>query len=328
MTSLAIIQPKPGIGDLIWHLPFIRAIAAASPGRKGTLLIPASSHAQELLVAEPAIERTLYFRHHGSELQRGFNLARLTLMLRQLDCDTIWILDRTTRPAFAAMLARIPRRIGYGFGRQRWFITNPGLDRSLDRAEPLEWIKALLAMMDVPCPSTEPSLHLPAEMVVEVGRRYAGRPRPWIVVALGASSPLKDWPLGYWAEFIRALRQRTSGTLFLIGGAPQMERATGLIVQSAGAPSVNACDLAVIEAAALLRQSDLFVGPDSGPMNLAAAVGVPAFGLFGATRVLSHAKFVHVILPDDGGPPRPGGMELISPGQVLDRIASLIGGER
>jgi heptosyltransferase II len=27
----AVIQVKPGIGDVIWHLPFIRAIAAATP---------------------------------------------------------------------------------------------------------------------------------------------------------------------------------------------------------------------------------------------------------------------------------------------------------
>ena len=54
------------------------------------------------------------------------------------------------------------------------------------------------------------------------------------------------------------------------------------------------------EAAALLRLADLFVGPDSGPMNLAVAGATPAFVLFGSTPVLDYSRFIHAIEPDDG----------------------------
>jgi heptosyltransferase-2 len=141
------------------------------------------------------------------------------------------------------------------------------------------------------------------------------------VVGLGASHPAKDWPTPCWETFIGALRDRLHGTVFLIGGPGQMERARRLIASTAGAPAANACDLTVIEAAALLRQATLFVGPDSGPMNLAIAVNTPAIGLFGATPVLLHARYVHVVLPDDGRHQSPDGMQRISPGRVLARIA-------
>jgi heptosyltransferase II len=75
-----------------------------------------------------------------------------------------------------------------------------------------------------------------------------------------------------------------------------------------------------MEAAALLQQADLFVGADSGPMNLAAAVGTPAFGLFGPTPVLTYSRFIHAILPDDGGAPMPDRVERIAAGAVLVRI--------
>ena len=74
-----------------------------------------------------------------------------------------------------------------------------------------------------------------------------------------------------------------------------------------------------LDAAALLNEADVFVGPDSGPMNLAVAVGTPAFGLFGATRVLNHSRFIHPILPDDGRVSLDG-MRRISPGNVLARV--------
>jgi len=51
VTPTAVIQVKRGIGDVIWHLPYVRAIAAAEPGGAVTFLSPATSHAKELLQA-------------------------------------------------------------------------------------------------------------------------------------------------------------------------------------------------------------------------------------------------------------------------------------
>jgi ADP-heptose:LPS heptosyltransferase len=68
-----------------------------------------------------------------------------------------------------------------------------------------------------------------------------------------------------------------------------------------------------------LRLADLFVGPSSGPLNLAVAGGTEAFGLFGSTPVLTYSKFIHAIVPDGG--PSPGGMQRIAPAQVLKHIA-------
>jgi len=54
--------------------------------------------------------------HAGSELQRGIILIRLVALLRRQRLKSIWILDRTIRPALAAALAGIPERIGLGLG--------------------------------------------------------------------------------------------------------------------------------------------------------------------------------------------------------------------
>jgi heptosyltransferase-2 len=320
LTSTVVIQPKQGIGDVIWHLPFIQAIAAASPGGTVTFLTLPSTHAKELLAAEPCVAETLYFESRGSVSARALNLLRLTTMLRQLQCETIWILDRTSRPAFAALAAGIPNRIGLGLGRQRWFITNPGIDRKLRHAWPIEWLSALMEAMNIPCGGAKPALKLSPALVAAIGRRYENCPRPWSVLALGATSPARDWPTSHWAAFIGALRARTRGTVFLIGGLPQRERAGQLIADTAGASAVNACDLTVIEAAALMHHAKFFVGPDSGPMNLAVAVDTQAFGLFGASAVLIHARYVNAIAPDDGRGPSLDGMQRISPGRVLAQI--------
>jgi heptosyltransferase-2 len=318
MSSTVIIQTKQGIGDSIWHLPFIRAIAAYA-GESVTVLALPSTHARELYQAEPAVAQTLYFENRGSELIRGVQLIRLIRMLRGLACRTVWILDRSARPALAAMLAGIPDRFGVGFGRQRWFITNAGIDQRFYHAMPIEWLKALMEAMQIPCPTTEPNLVLPSALVAEIGARFAALTRPWIAVGLGASHPDKDWPDAHWIEFLDGLRRR-SGTIVLIGGQSQARRAASLIEQTTGAPAINACGLAIMESTALISHADIFIGPDSGPMNLAAAVGTHALGLFGATPVLGYSRFIHPILPDDGSTLASDGMRRISPGRVIAQL--------
>jgi heptosyltransferase II len=316
VTPSAVIQVKPGIGDVIWHLPFTRAIAAAAPDGQVTFFAPPTSAAQDLLAAEPRIAATIYFQHAGSELQRGINLIRLVTLLRRHRPQAIWVLDRTIRPALAAALAGIPKRIGLGLGSQSAFITNAGIGQEHFHDHPIDWLRALMAAMKVPLSSTEPDLALPPAVVAAVEKKFAHLARPWLVLGMGASHPDKDWPDAAWREFLAGLK--TSGTVFLIGGPANAPRAEKFMA-AAAIPAINACDLPLIEAAALLRLADLFVGPSSGPLNLAAAGCTEAFGLFGSTPVLTYSKFIHAIVPEGG--PCPGGMARIAPARVLEEIA-------
>ncbi len=315
----AVIQVKPGIGDVIWHLPFIRAVAAATPGGRVTFLAPPTSGAKELLAAEASVGETLYFEHGGSELRRGLNQLRLAALLRRNQFRSIWILDRTIRPALAALLAGIPERVGLGLGPQSLLITNPGIDRSHFHDHPIDWLRALMTAMAIALPSTEPELRLASATLAAVGDKFKRAARPWLALGIGASHPDKDWPDAYWTEFLRLVRRRAAGTIFLVGGRANFTRSENFIAGSGGAPAVNACDLTLTEAAALLRLADLFVGPSSGPMNLAAAGGTDAFGLFGSTPVPTYSKFIHAIEPPDGQ--ARDGMLRIAPAQAMEQIA-------
>jgi heptosyltransferase-2 len=176
--------------------------------------------------------------------------------------------------------------------------------------------------MNVPLPTTEPALPVPAATLANIAEKYQSRLRPWIVLGLGGSHPDKDWSDIRWLEFLAKLRRRFDGTVFLIGGAQNHARADGLIEHTSGTAAVNACDRTLIEAVALLRLADLFIGTDSGPMNLAVAAETDAFALFGATPVLKYSKFIHPIVPEGG--PSPGGMKRIAPAAVLEQVAPLL----
>lgn len=319
VTAFAVIQVKPGIGDTLWHLPFVRAIAAAAPGGKVTFLAPPSSLARELLIAEPSVAEVLYFAHGGNELARGLNLIRLARLLRSRRFRRIYILDRTTRPAVAARLAGIPERIGIGLGAQQSWITNAGIDRRYFHEHPIGWLTQLMASEGLPLASTEPDLPVPLEALADIDRRFGHLPRPWLVLALGASHADKDWPDEHWRVLLQELSRKARATIIMIGGASWGSRADRIFVE-AGVEAINACDLSIMKAAALLKRADLFGGADSGALNLAAAVGTEAYGLFGLTPALQYSRHIHVVrASDDSSQARP--MRDIAPDRLLAVLA-------
>jgi len=323
MTDTAVIQVKPGLGDTIWHLPFVRAIATHSPKGRVVFLSPPTSLARELLAAEPAVSEVAYFRHGGNELERGLNLIRLVRLLRSYRFRQIWILDRTTRPAVAARLAGISKRIGLGLGAQRFWITNPGINRKYFHAFPIDWLKQLMIAQGVPLSSTEPNLTVSDAARAAIDARFGALPRPWLVLGTGASHPSKEWLESHWQRLLHLLRPQFAGTVFLIGGPALAPRAMRLI-EASDSGAVNACDLPVMQSAALLKRADLYAGPDSGPLNLAAAVGTRAIGLFGETPPLRYTQFIEVLRADDGGT---SPVERIAPERLLallqERLASI-----
>ncbi len=116
--------------------------------------------------------------------------------------------------------------------------------------------------------------------------------RPVLAVSVGTKVQSKDWGRENW----RALLERLGGlyghyTLALMGAAEESEASEFAArgwQTSAGAasPVINLCGrLTPRESAACFAQARLFLGHDSGPMHLAAAVGTPCVVLFAARNI-------------------------------------------
>jgi heptosyltransferase-2 len=132
-----------------------------------------------------------------------------------------------------------------------------------------------MAETKVPLPSTEADLPLPPAVSAAIREQFASCARPSIVLGIGASHPDKDWSDAAWIRFSCEPAYTGHGVSHRRSG----ECAAAFIAATGAERTINACGLRLIEAAALLRLADLFVGPSSGPLNLAAAGGTDAFGL-------------------------------------------------
>ena len=104
--------------------------------------------------------------------------------------------------------------------------------------------------------------------------------RPLCVLGAGGGWGAKHWPAARYGEL--AVRLKRMG-FDVVVNAPRKDDVVALAVAEAseGAARMVVCNVAGL--VALLRRTDLFVGGDSGPTHLAAALAVPTVALFGPT---------------------------------------------
>lgn len=104
---------------------------------------------------------------------------------------------------------------------------------------------------------------------------------PLIAFAPASNMSTKVWPKDRWVAVIRRLHAETGCRFVLIGGPG--DTLPREICEAAVVPHVDTCGrLSVRVSAAVMENARLFLGVDSGPMHLAAAVGLPVVALFSA----------------------------------------------
>jgi lipopolysaccharide heptosyltransferase II len=106
---------------------------------------------------------------------------------------------------------------------------------------------------------------------------------PIVAIHLGAGTPAKRWPAESWRELAERLVREHTARIVLVGTAEDREAAK--TITAADFHVLNLVGrLSLPKLAAVLRRADLFIGADSGPAHVAAAVGTRVLALFSGTN--------------------------------------------
>ena len=320
--AIAVVQPLPGIGDMIWHLPHIRAIAA-HVGEPVTLITKPRSAADQIFSAERTVRDVFWLDRnpegrHG-EHDGGTGFFRVVTALRARRFDAVYLLHHSKTIALQMMLAGIPARYGYGYGIQGWFLNRPPrLSNETFHQFPFDQATAWLTAAGIPMEQTEPILPV-TDAAIEAVRSRLGPAQTIIAIGIGSSESYKQWGAARFAELADALAARAMGHLVLVGG--EAERSLAAQIQALAHTSSLTAALGwnIPEVAALLSLSEFYVGNDTGVMNMAAAVGIRTYSLFGAGPPLHHSQRIVAIVPP-GGMSKADGMARLSVDQVLTAV--------
>ncbi|HTM86891.1 MAG TPA: glycosyltransferase family 9 protein [Terriglobales bacterium] len=150
---------------------------------------------------------------------------------------------------------------------------------------------AALAAAVAGVPAEVPAVEFPVDPAAEDScerRLRLHAVRQFAILNPGAGWEGKQWPPERYGEVARGLAGL--GLRCLINFGPG-EEALARAAAAASAGAAEAVPTSLSELIAFTRRARLFIGGDTGPMHLAAALGVPVVALFGPTSPARNGPF-------------------------------------
>jgi heptosyltransferase-1 len=184
-------------------------------------------------------------------------------------------------------------------------------------------------------PLEVPKIEFPRDQAIE--KRCGDRMQSiddFVLLNPGAGWGAKQWPVERYGQVARQLAEQGVKSLINFGpGEEPLVRA----VESASEGIAKGIACSLTELIALTRRARLFIGGDTGPMHLAAALGVPVVAIFGPTNPVRNGPFGtrNIVLRSPASPtthshraePDPGILE-ISSDEVVVAARKLLRSDR
>ncbi len=323
-ARVAIVRMS-AIGDCVHALPVIASLRRAWPQTHITWVIQPLP--QTLMGGRPDVDEFIEFRR--SLGWKAYSDFRRRLGRRSYD------LVINLHPVFKGGLVTrwLPAPVKLGFDRGRasdlsWLATNRSLPpRSTAHAQD-EFFEFLDAL-DVPV-LREWSFYFTEEERREQSAWLESIERPVLAIVIRSAHKEKDWILARHARVIDVAREELGLEPILVGGPSEREDAERLRQLCATPPRVE-MESDLRRLAWVLDASALVLGPDTGPLHIAVALGRPTIGLYGTTDPRRHGpyeRFAELTIDrySSGGEvavsrtKRAGNMAKISERDVLEKL--------
>ncbi len=281
------------IGDFLTGLPALRSLKRRFPAAQIDLLTPTAS--AELARSEPSVSEIIVFDffHARSGLgQKGVGEAEFAALAERLAPARYDIaVDLRMQPETRAVLPHTGAAFLAGYDHDNRF---PFLDVALEwegdhrlvfkRAHVSERLMQLVSALEDACrnePMPPQAVRLaPRDVPALAALPEAFLARPIVCVHPGVGNVVRQWPTSNYAALIDLLAG--AGLHVVLIGAPEEAAITEDVlrrVASQGAVESLVGRVKLAQLPDVMRACALFVGNNSGPQHLAAALGMPAIGI-------------------------------------------------
>lgn len=309
---LLIIQPLVGIGDMIWHKPWIDELIA----QNDVILATKQSAQPQILFADRLAKMTILPIMRKIRGKKGrhdglLGLFRLAQDFKRTGAKRALVLHHSKTYLYALKLAGITQVSAFGFGDDKG-LSSRVLDRADKDIHAIERMEKFWRINDWPAPKAgwrigvsdahcQAVRHALAQDGIVVDNL--------LVLGIGAMDVQRCWPNERFAELIMELRQERPDLTLAIMGGPAERGAADQIQTYLGehnGDKVYEIFGTLDDAAAILTIAKGYVGNDTGLLNIAAVQGIASLGLFSQSPPLTYVStlfHLDVITEEEYGTP-------------------------
>ena len=258
-----VILSHRHLGDTLFTEPIIRAL---------------SHHKPTLIVKSQAAHKiaTHFFKSPNIAICTDFKF--LKGFLRANKPDIFVALDRALGSAITAWRAPVPVRVGQAWEGRGFFLTHPvnifRKEHHLDGH--LRVLAELSKILQEPLQTDGfPKLNPP--LISSFPSSFSYRQDAYIVLHTNTTRPSKEFSLETYLNILSQLRKKGFKTVITGTDARYSKWLEG----KASEDLIGRLNFEQL--AHILAKAKAVISPDTGPMHLAAAYGVPTLGIFGST---------------------------------------------
>lgn len=285
--SRILIIKLRAIGDVVMATPVIENLRRHFPKSHIAFLTEGAS--REVLADNPFLDELIILDRGAWKGLGPFGSLRAQWAfycdLRSRNFDIVLDLFGNPRSAILSVVSGAKMRIGFDFRGRRHCYTNLIRPRGGDVHEVLFNLDALTAL-EVPIKTTVPLFPV-SEVLRQASSKWLAQnaigPGEKIVgINPGGGWEIKRWNPERFAAVADRLKQDFGTHILLFWGPGERETVEALAASMTRDPLILP-ETTLSEMAAYLQHCTLFLSNDSGPMHMAAALGVPTVGIFGPT---------------------------------------------
>ena len=274
------------IGDVVMTTPALTLLKEHFPKARLTYLV--EEPYRRLVEGHPGLDRVIAI----PPKHRFKDFVRLVREVRKERYDVLLDLHGGPRASWITFWSRAKIKAGYAI-EGKGFLYDIRVSRRGETG-PIHSVQnhaALVRALGAEFEDTEiPALFLPAPKPDEVERVRAfsaeggaGEGAKFVVLHIGAGNRFRDWGAKNIAALTELLSRVPNVKIALIGASADQKVQAEILALTKGPVIPLAGRLNLIEIRELISRAALFVGPDSGPMHIAASTPTPIVAYFGPT---------------------------------------------
>jgi heptosyltransferase-2 len=277
------------IGEVLLASVSINSVRKRFPNAKISFIT--SEYSRPLLENRDDLDKLMVFDNYNGKPVLKSALA-LSKILKKERFDMAIVLNPHKILHLGCLLAGIPVRIG--FDRKWGFTLNRKMKdlRHEGKKHEVEYTLELMNFIESDDERIMPRLDMDKAFEEKIRGLFDEQgydmTKPYIALHAGSSNPVKIWPSFKYAELINMITGSTDINCVLLGTEKEKNITSAII----DAVDVNVLDLTgkldLGELTCVLGASALFIGNDTGPTHMAAALRVPVISIFRNTAAGSN----------------------------------------
>ena len=268
------------LGDVTRALPLASAIRRGFP--RSFLAWSVEPASLPLLQGSPAIDEIIVF-------DRSRPWRAIVPFLRQIRSqrfDLVLDLQRHLKSGLISWATGARQRVGFNRADAKelnWLFNNLHIGAFGDTIPKLEHYLKFADYLGLPRSDVGWRFDLSAEEQAAVKRHLSGVSQPFAVLFVGTRWESKQWFAAQIARCAELLKDRYQLDVVLLGGEADRQLAGDAAAQTKSSVTNLVGCTSLREAIGIIESAKLAIGPDTGLMHIAAAVGTPVISLWGAT---------------------------------------------